>query len=71
LTLFRRPLSKNGRRFRSLGCRPITQDVPSTAATIDQIIAELTITSTAERAGRAHDHHERNAMQKLRAKGFM
>ena len=25
---------------------------------------------TSERAGRAQDHHERNAMQKLRAKGF-
>ena len=24
-----------------------------------------------ERAGRAQDHHERNAMQKLRAKGFL
>ena len=35
------------------------------------IIDELAITKTSERAGRAQDHHERNAMQKLRAKGFM
>lgn len=58
-------------RFRSLGCWPITKPVPSTAVTIDQIIAELLVTKTSERAGRAQDHHERNAMQKLRAKGFM
>jgi sulfate adenylyltransferase subunit 2 len=63
--------AKNGRRFRSLGCMPITKDVPSAATTIDEIIEELKITRTSERAGRAQDHHERNAMQKLRAKGFM
>ena len=58
-------------RFRSLGCWPITKPVESNAATIDDIIDELAITKTSERAGRAQDHHERNAMQKLRAKGFM
>jgi len=63
--------ARHGRRFRSLGCMPITKDVPSTATTIDEIIEELKVTRTSERAGRAQDHHERNAMQKLRAKGFM
>ena len=63
--------SRNGMRYRSLGCSPITNPVPSNAATIEDIIAELDATKTSERAGRAHDHHERNAMQKLRAKGFM
>jgi sulfate adenylyltransferase subunit 2 len=58
-------------RYRSLGCRPITTPVESTAASIPDIIAELMVTKTSERAGRAQDHHERNAMQKLRAKGFM
>lgn len=58
-------------RFRSLGCWPITKPVVSTASNIQEIIAELMITKTSERAGRAQDHHERNAMQKLRAKGFM
>ena len=38
---------------------------------IEEIITELEQTRTTERAGRAQDHHERNAMQKLRAKGFM
>lgn len=59
------------KRFRSLGCWPITAPIESAAATIPEIIEELLATKTTERAGRAHDHHERNAMQKLRAKGFM
>jgi sulfate adenylyltransferase subunit 2 len=58
-------------RYRSLGCMPITKAVPSNAATIADIIEELKVTRVSERAGRAQDHHERNAMQKLRAKGFM
>ncbi|MEM1060002.1 MAG: sulfate adenylyltransferase subunit CysD [Verrucomicrobiota bacterium] len=58
-------------RFRSLGDSPITHPVESPAATIEDIIEELRNTRTSERSGRAQDHHERNAMQKLRAKGFM
>ncbi|MEO6846094.1 MAG: sulfate adenylyltransferase subunit CysD [Chthoniobacterales bacterium] len=58
-------------RYRSLGCWPITKSVQSSALTIPEIVAELMVTKTSERAGRAQDHHERNAMQKLRAKGFM
>lgn len=63
--------SREGKRYRSLGCWPITNPVESAALTIDDIIEELRHTKTSERAGRAQDHHERNAMQKLRAKGFM
>ena len=63
--------ARQGKRFRSLGCHPITHPVPSEADTIDKVIDELRETRTSERAGRAQDHHERNAMQKLRAKGFM
>src|SRR5437762_983873 len=63
--------ARAGKRFRSLGCSPITHPIESNASTIDEIIAELEATKTTERAGRAQDHYERNAMQKLRAKGFM
>jgi len=63
--------ARDGKRFRSLGCHPITHPVPSKADTLDAIIAELRETADFCRAGRAQDHHERNAMQKLRAKGFM
>jgi sulfate adenylyltransferase subunit 2 len=54
-----------------LGCSAITHPINSSASTIDEIITELESTPTSERAGRAQDHHERNAMQKLRAKGFL
>jgi sulfate adenylyltransferase subunit 2 len=63
--------SRNGKRFRSLGCSPITHPIESNASNIDEIIAELEATKVGERAGRAQDHYERNAMQKLRAKGFL
>jgi sulfate adenylyltransferase subunit 2 len=63
----------NGKRyrFRSLGDWPISNPMESDADTIEKIVEELAHTKTSERAGRAQDHHERNAMQKLRAKGFM
>ncbi|MBX9743060.1 MAG: sulfate adenylyltransferase subunit 2 [Chthoniobacterales bacterium] len=63
--------AREGKRFRSLGCWPITKPVSSTAATVLEIIEELLQTKSSERAGRAQDHHERYAMQKLRAKGFL
>jgi sulfate adenylyltransferase subunit 2 len=63
--------SQQGRRYRSLGCWPITKSIESTVDTLEGIVEELKVTKTSERAGRAQDHHERNAMQKLRAKGFM
>ncbi len=67
----RRGADGKGYRFRSLGCWPISGPVESEAGDIDEIIEELARTRTSERAGRAQDHHERNAMQKLRARGFM
>ncbi|MGA7273458.1 MAG: phosphoadenosine phosphosulfate reductase family protein, partial [Candidatus Udaeobacter sp.] len=63
--------ARAGKRFRSLGCSPITHPIESNASNIGEIIAELEATKTTERAGRAQDHYERNAMQKLRAKGFL
>ncbi|MHB9133357.1 MAG: sulfate adenylyltransferase subunit CysD [Armatimonadota bacterium] len=61
----------NGERYRSLGCWPCTGRIKSTAGTIDEIITELRDTNTSERAGRAQDHEDTYAMQKLRAKGYM
>lgn len=63
--------ARDGKRYRSLGCWPITKPVESSAVSINEIIEELLQTKTAERAGRAQDHQERYAMQKLRAKGFL
>lgn len=63
--------ARHEKRYRSLGCSPITRPIESDASTISAIIEELLHTQHSERAGRAQDHHERNAMQRLRAKGFM
>lgn len=63
--------AKNGKRYRSLGCMPITKPIDSTADTIPKIIEELKKTKTAERSGRAQDKENANAMQQLRALGYM
>jgi sulfate adenylyltransferase subunit 2 len=64
--------ARDGKRFRSLGCHPITHPIVSNATTMAEIIAELeSSTRTSERAGRAQDHYEPHAMQKLRARGFL
>ena len=63
--------SKNGKRFRSLGCKPCTSPIKSDAKTIDEIIEEIKTSKTAERSGRAQDKEEATAMQNLRALGYM
>jgi sulfate adenylyltransferase subunit 2 len=64
-------LAKNGMRYRSLGDADITNPVPSTAKTIDEIIIELDTTNTPERAGRALDHETEDAFERLRASGYL
>lgn len=63
--------SSNGKRYRSLGCMPITHPVDSSAASIPEIIEELKTTKISERSGRGQDSVQAYAMQKLRAKGYM
>jgi sulfate adenylyltransferase subunit 2 len=63
--------AKNGKRYRSLGCKPITKPIKSNAQTIDEIILELKNTRTGERSGRAQDKEKEFAMQKLRSLGYM
>ncbi len=63
--------SRNGKRFRSIGCVPCCAPVDSDASTIDEIIAELKSTRTSERSGRAQDKEAAYTMQKLRAMGYM
>ena len=63
--------SKNGRRYRSLGCAPCSGTIESSAKSVAEIIAELRDTNTSERAGRAQDQADTHAMQKLRVKGYM
>lgn len=63
--------AKDGLRYRSLGEIGITQPIASTAANIAEIIAELTITRSEERAGRSMDHEAEDAFERLRADGYM
>jgi len=63
--------AKDGKRYRSLGDQDITNPVPSTATTIDEIIEELATTKIAERAGRAMDHEAEDAFERLRVAGYM
>jgi sulfate adenylyltransferase subunit 2 len=63
--------AKNGKRYRSLGDKDITNPIVSNAATIEEIIAELEVTKVAERSGRAMDHEAEDAFERLRADGYM
>lgn len=63
--------SKNGKRFRSLGCTKCTVAMDSEAKTVGQIIEELERTNTSERGGRAQDKEKEYVMQQLRALGYM
>lgn len=63
--------SKEGKRYRSLGCEGCTGKVESNASNIDEIIEELKNTNVGERACRAQDQEDAYAMQKLRKDGYM
>lgn len=64
-------LSKNGKRYRSLGDQDITNPVVSNASNIDEILAELKATKIPERAGRALDHETEDAFERLRVAGYL
>jgi len=63
--------SKNGKRYRSLGCAPCTAPVESKASTLDEIITELETTRVSERSGRAQDQETEDAFERLRVEGYM
>jgi len=63
--------AKDGKRYRSIGCRPCCDPIASDATTVEEIIEELLTTTTSERAGRAQDKEDAYNMEKLRALGYM
>lgn len=63
--------SKEGKRFRSIGCVPCCSPVESSASNIDEIIEEVRTSRQSERGGRAQDKENIYTMQKLRALGYM
>ncbi len=63
--------SRDGYRYRSLGCTHCTTAVKSNAKNIDEIIKELETTKEEERHGRDQDKEKAFVMEKLRALGYM
>ena len=63
--------SRNGYRYRSVGCTNCTVPLKSGAKNIPEIIRELEGTETDERSGRSQDKEKEYVMQKLRALGYM
>ncbi len=58
-------------RFRTLGCYPLSGAVESEAATIEDIVAEMLLTKTSERQGRAIDRDAGAAsMEKKKQEGY-
>jgi sulfate adenylyltransferase subunit 2 len=64
----------DGSRYRSLGCGPCTRPVRSDAATVADIIIELStgrLAHVAERSGRAQDKDDGGGLETLRRDGYM
>jgi len=58
-------------RFRTLGCYPLSGAVDSAAATVEEIVAEMLLTTTSEREGRTIDRDSGSAsMEKKKQEGY-
>jgi sulfate adenylyltransferase subunit 2 len=57
-------------RFRTLGCYPLTGAVESEAASLNEVIQEMLLTTTSERQGRAIDHDASASMEKKKQQGY-
>jgi sulfate adenylyltransferase subunit 2 len=58
-------------RFRTLGCYPLSGAVESEASTVEQVVAEMLLTTTSERQGRAIDKDSGTAsMEKKKKEGY-
>ena len=58
-------------RFRTLGCYPLTGAVESQAASVEEVVAEMLLTTTSERQGRAIDKDSGSAsMEKKKQEGY-
>lgn len=57
-------------RFRTLGCYPLTGAIESEAETLEDIIAEMLISTVSERQGRVIDHDPTASMEKKKQEGY-
>ena len=57
-------------RFRTLGCYPLTGGIESTAATLDDIIAETLASVESERTSRVIDNEAAGSMERRKREGY-
>lgn len=57
-------------RYRSLGCMPCTGASPSTATTLEEIVAETLIQRRSERENRVIDHGSDSSMEEKKKEGY-
>ena len=57
-------------RFRTLGCYPLSGGVESTAATLDEVIAETLASTSSERQGRLIDIDGAASMERKKQEGY-
>jgi sulfate adenylyltransferase subunit 2 len=57
-------------RFRTLGCYPLTGAIESSAATIEEIVAEMLQTRRSERSTRVIDHDGDSSMEQKKREGY-
>ncbi|MGN0600432.1 MAG: sulfate adenylyltransferase subunit CysD [Oscillospiraceae bacterium] len=57
-------------RFRTLGCYPLTGGIESTAATLDEIIAETLSSVSSERTSRVIDNEAAGSMERRKREGY-
>ena len=57
-------------RFRTLGCYPLTGAIPSTAANVEDILAELLASRHSEREGRVIDRDQGASMEDKKREGY-
>ena len=57
-------------RFRTLGCYPLTGAIPSSAANVEDILAELVASRHSEREGRVIDRDQNASMEDKKREGY-
>jgi len=57
-------------RFRTLGCYPLTGAMPSTAATLPEIVREMMASRSSERQGRVIDQDGAASMERKKTEGY-
>lgn len=57
-------------RFRTLGCYPLTGAIESDAETLPELIQEMLLTTTSERAGRVIDRDAGASMEQKKQEGY-